>query len=232
MKCMHMQLRGLVYPVAQLLLAAVRLVPSPQYFPLHLRCIRALNRLARACDVYIPVSSLVLQLLQWKGFRQPAKSMAPEAPRSTMLRAGAATLQSPAFQQMLLDDVHLWCNYCCCGANSISPQPCLQALLQLAEHLAQWSCSPALPELAHVILMQLRNCGQGMRSDAQRSAVKGLAAALQSNAAFVVEHRNHVNFGPKDKAGTDFLAADFQAKKVDCLKGAANMLHHMGRDLQ
>lgn len=32
-----------------------RLVPAPAYFPLRLRCVRALNRLGEATGTFIPV---------------------------------------------------------------------------------------------------------------------------------------------------------------------------------
>lgn len=38
------ELRPLVYPLAQLLLGAAKLVPTPRYFPLRLRLVRATNR--------------------------------------------------------------------------------------------------------------------------------------------------------------------------------------------
>jgi nucleolar complex protein 2 len=42
-------LQPLVYPLVQLLLAAARLVPTPRYFPIRLRLVRALNRLGQVC---------------------------------------------------------------------------------------------------------------------------------------------------------------------------------------
>ena len=58
------ELRPLVYPVAQLLMGAARLVPTPAYFPLRLRCVRALNRLAGATKTFVPVAPLLLEVLQ------------------------------------------------------------------------------------------------------------------------------------------------------------------------
>ena len=58
------ELRPLVYPLAQVLLGAVRLVPTPRYFPLRLRCIRALLGLGRAVGQFIPLSPLLLEMLQ------------------------------------------------------------------------------------------------------------------------------------------------------------------------
>lgn len=40
-------LQPLAYPLSQLLLGAARLVPTPKYFPVRLRLVRALNRLGQ-----------------------------------------------------------------------------------------------------------------------------------------------------------------------------------------
>lgn len=40
-------LQPLVYPLTQLLLGAARLVPTPRYFPIRLRLVRAVNKLAQ-----------------------------------------------------------------------------------------------------------------------------------------------------------------------------------------
>ena len=58
------ELKPLVYPLAQVLLGAVRLVPTPRYFPLRLRCIRALLALGKALKQFIPLSPLLLEMLQ------------------------------------------------------------------------------------------------------------------------------------------------------------------------
>lgn len=58
------ELRPLVYPLTQVLIGAVRLVPTPRYFPLRLRCIRALLALGKAVHQFIPLSPLLLEMLQ------------------------------------------------------------------------------------------------------------------------------------------------------------------------
>jgi len=59
------ELRALVYPLVQVLLGAARLVPAPRYFPLRLRLARALHRLAASANVLVPLSPLLLEMLQW-----------------------------------------------------------------------------------------------------------------------------------------------------------------------
>ena len=58
------ELRPLVYPLTQVLIGTVRLVPTPRYFPLRLRCIRALLGLGKAVSQFIPLSPLLLEMLQ------------------------------------------------------------------------------------------------------------------------------------------------------------------------
>lgn len=61
---MLQELRPLVYPLTQVLIGSVRLVPTPRYFPLRLRCIRALLGLGQAVGQFIPLSPLLLEMLQ------------------------------------------------------------------------------------------------------------------------------------------------------------------------
>lgn len=57
-------LQPLVYPTTQLLLGAARLVPTPRYFPIRLRLVRDLNKLAQVrtggtqCFIRITLLSL------------------------------------------------------------------------------------------------------------------------------------------------------------------------------
>lgn len=60
------QLRPLVYPLSQVIEGVSHLVPTARYFPLRLHCVQMLNRLAAATHTFIPVASLLLDMLQFK----------------------------------------------------------------------------------------------------------------------------------------------------------------------
>ena len=94
-----------MYPCAQLLQGAARLLPSPRYFPLHLRCRRALARLERAAGAYVPLAAPLLDMLDWSGLSKALSSAAPGRPSesSQLLRVSKATLGSAAFQHDLVD---------------------------------------------------------------------------------------------------------------------------------
>lgn len=93
--------------------------------------------------------------------------------------------------------------------------PRLQVLELLAEHLAQWSCHIAFPELSHLPLAHLRAFAKHCRVDRFRTAARALADAVQRNAAWVGRARDAVDFSPKDAAQVaSFLRAEAEAKQV------------------
>lgn len=60
---------ALAYPLTQIITGAAQLLQSACYFPLRLRCVRMLNRISAATNTYIPVSLLLLDMLNMKELR-------------------------------------------------------------------------------------------------------------------------------------------------------------------
>ncbi|KAL3162814.1 hypothetical protein ABBQ32_009271 [Trebouxia sp. C0010 RCD-2024] len=188
------ELRPLVYPLTQVLIGAVRLVPTPRYFPLRLRCIRALLALGKAVHQFIPLSPLLLEMLQWGELSKRPQAGAGGLPDLTLqLRVSKNTLRSPAFQEEIVS----------------------QVLELLAEHLGQWSCSIAFPELAHLPLLHLRKFSKQCKVERFRTSSRALADALDRNMAFVTQRRLQVDFSPKDTAEVNkFLQEESAANQV------------------
>jgi nucleolar complex protein 2 len=65
-------LRPLAYPLTQIISGVARLVPTARYFPLRLRCAKMLNRIAASTGTFIPVSLLLLDMLEMKELNRPA----------------------------------------------------------------------------------------------------------------------------------------------------------------
>lgn len=63
--------RHLAYPLTQIITGMARLVPTARYFPLRLRCVRMLNRIASSTGTFIPVSMLLLDMLEMKELKSP-----------------------------------------------------------------------------------------------------------------------------------------------------------------
>ena len=64
-------LKQLAYPLTQIISGVARLVPTAQYFPLRLRCINMLNHIAASTNSFIPVSNLLLDMLEMKELNRP-----------------------------------------------------------------------------------------------------------------------------------------------------------------
>ena len=64
-------LQPLAYPLTQIIYGVARLNPTARFFPLRLRCAEMLNRLAAATGTYIPVSLLLLDMLEMKELNRP-----------------------------------------------------------------------------------------------------------------------------------------------------------------
>ena len=197
-------LRPLIHPVTQLLIGTARLVPTPAYFPLRIRCVRALNKLAESTGVFVPIAPLCLEILQWRDLsRAPKSATGSKSPDILMqLRAGKTMLRSPAFQEELLELV-----FGC-----------------LADHLAQWGYHVAFPELAHLTLQRLRRFAKTTSVEKFRRNAKQLADAIDRNITFVGRRRDAVSFAPKDLGkATGFLASEAAANAAPIVQHAITL---------
>lgn len=105
--CMQ-DLHPLVYPLTQVLLGTVRLVPTPRYFPLRLRCIRALMNMGRAVGQFIPLSPVLLEMLQWGELSKRPQAGAGGMPDMALqLRVSKNSLKIPGFQEEVVSQVHV-----------------------------------------------------------------------------------------------------------------------------
>ncbi len=68
-------LQSLLFPLSQVILGTVRLMPSTRYLPLRLHCVRLLQQLAAAADVFLPTTSILLEVFDLKELSQPPKKV-------------------------------------------------------------------------------------------------------------------------------------------------------------
>lgn len=66
-------IQPLCYMAIQLINGVANLFPGPRYFPLRLRCIQWLNKLSSSSGIFIPVTSFVLDLLEYKIGKEDGK---------------------------------------------------------------------------------------------------------------------------------------------------------------
>lgn len=66
-------LQHMLYMMIQLINGVACLFPGPRYFPLRLKCIQWLNHLSSSSGIFIPVASLVLDVLEYKSGKEGGK---------------------------------------------------------------------------------------------------------------------------------------------------------------
>ena len=67
------QLRQLIYPLVQVTLGVIRLIPTAQFFPLRFYLIRSLIRLSQNTGVFIPIFPLLSEILISSAFTKVPK---------------------------------------------------------------------------------------------------------------------------------------------------------------
>ncbi|KAL3609104.1 hypothetical protein D5086_000124 [Populus alba] len=177
-------LRPLAYPLTQIISGVARLVPTARYLPLRLRCVRMLNRIAASTGTFIPVSMLLLDMLEMKELdRPPTGGVGKAIDLRAELKVNKSTLKTRAFQEACVFSV----------------------VEELAEHLAQWSYSVAFFELSFIPAARLRSFCKTTKVERFRKQMRELIRWIESNSKFTNEKRMSITFVPNDPAAASFL---------------------------
>ncbi|KAL6859992.1 Nucleolar Complex 2 protein [Amphichorda felina] len=193
-------LRPLIYPLVQVTLGALRLIPTAIYFPLRFHLIRSLLRTSRATGTYIPLASPLLEVLNSAEMRKPPKASTLKAfDFALSYKAPKSYLRTRVYQDGVGD----------------------QVVELLGEYFLLWSTSIAFPELALPVIIQLkrwlkqaRSKTQGNRNTKLSSALVLLVQKLEANAKFIEERRAKVDFAPKDRTQVANFLKDFDVAKT------------------
>ncbi|KAF7345114.1 Noc2-domain-containing protein [Mycena venus] len=132
------ELKPLIYPLVQVSLGAIKLIPNSRSYPFHLHVIRSLLHLTRHTHTYVPISPYLLPVL--------TSTLAPSSrPKASTLRPLDLEVQIRAPQQYLKTRIYS------------------EGLIEEAVYLlAEWLASPpvhgsiAFPETVVPVVIMLR----------------------------------------------------------------------------
>ncbi|KAH6634182.1 Noc2p family-domain-containing protein [Chaetomium sp. MPI-SDFR-AT-0129] len=194
------QLKLLIYPLVQVTLGAMRLIPTSLYFPLRFQLIRSLLRLSRATDTYIPLASVLLEVLSAAEMKKPPKSSTLKPlDFAVAYKAPKSYLRTRVYQDGIGD----------------------QVVELLSEFFVLWSRSIAFPEFALPVIISLkrwlkesRKPGKGNKNGKMASALVLLVQKLEANAKFIEDKRAKVDFSPKDRAQVDAFLKDMEWERT------------------
>jgi nucleolar complex protein 2 len=106
-------LRSLIFPLTQVILGTARLIPSTRYLPLRLHCVRLLQQLAAAAEIFLPTTSILLDVFELQELSQPPKKVHKSSvqPMALTLRLRADNpLRSMEEMEMCLSEVFVLLN--------------------------------------------------------------------------------------------------------------------------
>ncbi|KAL6883541.1 hypothetical protein ACP4OV_010955 [Aristida adscensionis] len=181
------EFRPLAYPLTQIIHGVACLVPSARYFPVRLRCVKMLNCIAEATGTFIPVASLLLDMLEMKELRgRPDGGVGKAVNLFSVKQVDKKTVKTRAFQEA-----------------------CIYSVVdELAKHLAQWSYSIAFFEMSFIPLVRLRSFCKTIKADRFRREMKDLIHQLEANVEFIKSKRAGIAFSPNDPAVESFLQTE------------------------
>lgn len=185
--------RELIYPLVQVILGTIRLIPSPQYFPLRFYLIRSLLRLAHATGVYIPLIPMLIEILSSSTIAKYPKHSALDAlDFETTIRAPKAYLGTKVYQEGVCDE-----------------------FTDLAsEFFAQHSKSIAFPELSTPIVIAFKRFIARSEDGRFNKQLSRLVEKLEENNRFIQQKRNGINFSPTNKTEAAMFLKDFLWEKT------------------
>lgn len=181
------ELRPLIYPLVQITLGVMRLIPTSTYFPLRFQLTRALLRISQSTGTYIPLASALLEVLNNAEMKKPAKNTTTNLKPldfSVTFRAPSSYLKSRVYQDGLAE----------------------QLLELFSEFFMLWCKSIAYPELQLPVTVMLKRwlkaaskTSTGNRNAKLNQALLLLVQKSEANAKWVLERRNKVTFTPRDR---------------------------------
>ncbi|KAJ6118139.1 hypothetical protein N7471_014016 [Penicillium samsonianum] len=187
-------LRPLIYPVVQITLGAMRLIPTATYFPLRFQLTRSLLRISRATGTYIPLSASLLEVLTSAEMRKhPKSSTLKPLDFNTAIRAPKSYLRSRTYQDGIGE----------------------QVAELLSEFFVLWSKHIAFPELSVPVVVSLKRWLKQVsaRSGGNKNAkinqmILLLVQKVEANARWIEERRLNVSYAPRNRSGVESFLKD------------------------
>ncbi|KAG7662645.1 NOC2 [[Candida] subhashii] len=186
-------LRQLIYPLVQVTLGTIRLIPTAQFFPLRFYLIRSLMRLSQSTGVFIPIFPLISEILTSTAMTKSPKNV---------------NLQAVDF------DHNIKVNQAYLGTRVFQDGLCEQFLELTSEFFGLYSKSIAFPELVTPAILTLRRFSKKSRNAKFNKQLQQLVEKLNANATFIAGKRSNVEYGPSNKTEVQLFLKDFEWEKT------------------
>lgn len=180
-------MQPLIYPLVQVAMGVMRLVPSSTYIPLRLHILRALIRLVQRTEVYIPLFPFFTQLFDAAEFQASSKpSTLKPLDLDTTLRASDAYVRTRVYADQVAEE----------------------AVYLFTEFLASQARSIAFPEMVIPLLVQVKRQLRTCANPKLSGLVKAVLERTAQNSTWIASKRAGVAFAPSSPLAVGFLAGE------------------------
>ena len=206
-------LRPLVYPLVQITLGALRLIPTPTYFPLRFHLTRSLLRLSLATTTYIPLAPSLFEVLNSPDLSKPPKpSTLKPLDFATALRAPKSYLRTRVYQdalgaqiaELLGEFFVIWAKHIAFPELLLPPTVLLRRWLKMTSSRSTITNYPKSNKAKQ----------KGNKNAKLASSLSLLLSKLDANARYIESHRRNVHFGPSDRAGVEAFLKEVEVEET------------------
>ncbi|EGC38005.1 hypothetical protein DICPUDRAFT_29382 [Dictyostelium purpureum] len=207
------QLSLLLYPITQIIIGIINLIPSSRYIPLRFHCIRYLNRLAETNGTFINCTPYLLEILSCSEMKnQKTTKKNGFINFHTTLSASSTQLNSKEFQDGLL----------------------AQFCELLVENLTCFNYHIGFPELVTPIIIHIK---KALKTKEYRpkviSDLQEILEAIEKTVKIVKTARDQVSFSPKETKQVQAFIDNLKDKyKITPLKQLLLSLKNKSKQLQ
>ena len=215
-------LHPLIYPLVQIISAALRLVPTPVFFPLRFHLTRALVRLSLATNTYIPLAPSLLEVLNSSELSKPPKpSTLKPLDFNTALRAPKAYLRTRVYQDGLGTELcFLLAEFFACWSKHIAfPELAMPPMAMMKRWLKSSASTTSKPSSSAALNSSgapssTTTRGKGPRNSKLASQIALVLQKMQLNAQWIEERRSQVTFTPSHREEVEAFLRDVPVEET------------------
>ncbi|KAI7899002.1 Noc2p family-domain-containing protein [Cokeromyces recurvatus] len=185
-------LKSLLYPFTQVAVGVIQLIPTAQFYPLRFHIIRTLTSLIRNTNIFIPLATFILEVLEGSVAREKAKKSNTGLPTEweLVLKVNKKNVHTRMYQDEVLN----------------------QCAIALKNYYKEYIYHISFPEMVDADIVAIKRFVKHSHSLKGKEKLHTLAKELEAKASFVRQQRSKINFSPSNEDEIKQFSEDLKAK--------------------
>ncbi|KAI8371310.1 Noc2p family-domain-containing protein [Choanephora cucurbitarum] len=172
-------LRALIYPLTQVAIGVIQLIPTAQYYPLRFHVLRCLNSIIHHTQVFVPLATFVLEVLDSSTSMEKAKKSSTGTPIDwdLVIKVPTKNTHSRMYQDEVLDQ-------------------CAKAL---KNYYKEYCHHISFPEMVDADIISIKRFVKKSKSIKGKTKLVTLVKELEAKANAVRQERAKIGFSPSNE---------------------------------